>query len=105
MLVESGNYNYIWIDVGNVYPNPWRLMEVCDRVFMPEPLDYIGRRKVSQMENYLMASGRGELLSRFTKVYVPYDDKISGYDISCEMLLRPEWGAYINKLMGGVNSG
>lgn len=105
MLVESDNYDHIWIDVGNVYGNPWRLMEICDRVFMPEPLDYIGRRKVSQMENYLAASGRGELLSRFTKVYTPYDEKISGYDISCEMLLRPEWGAYVNKLIGGVNNG
>lgn len=105
LLVESERYDYIWIDVGNVYGNPWRLMEVCDRVFLTEPLDYIDRRKVTQMENYLMASGRGELLSRFNKIAIPFEESVSGYDISCETLLKPERGALITELIGGMDNG
>ena len=99
LLVESNRYEYIWIDVGNVYANPWRLMEVCDEIIAPTPLDYIGRRKVSQMENYLVASGRAELMSRFKKVELSYNEAFAGFDINCEMLLRQEWGQEIKEIL------
>lgn len=102
LLVDKEIYNYIWIDVGNVYGNPWRLMEVCDRVYLPNPLDYIGRRKVSQMENYLVASGRGELISRFIKVDIPFNEAIAGYDITPEILLASDFGEIVNRLLREV---
>lgn len=99
LLVECERYDYIWIDVGNTYGNPWRLMEVSDAVYIPGPLDNIDRRKVSQMENYLVSSGRGELLSRFNKVDIHFNEDMAGYDISGEVLLNSWWGSRINEII------
>ena len=101
LIIESNRYEYIWIDVGNVYANPWKLMEVCDEIIVPNPLDYVGRRKVSQMENYLVASGRAELLSKFRKVELSYNETFAGYDINCEMLLRQNYGQEIKEILRG----
>lgn len=99
MIIDSGIYRYIWIDVGCVYNRPWRLMEISDRVFMPNPLDYVGVNKVAEMENYLMVSGREELLSKIEKVDVSYDESVAGYDITVELLQKRFMTELVRKLL------
>lgn len=88
MIINSGIYRYIWIDVGCVYNSPWRLMEISDRVIMPKAFDYMGMNKIAEMENYLIVSGREELLAKIEKTDVEYDESVAGYDISIELLQK-----------------
>lgn len=88
MIINSGVYKYIWIDVGCVYNSPWRLMEISDRVIMPKAIDYMGANKISEMENYLMVSGREELLNKIEKIDVVYDETVAGYEITIDLLRK-----------------
>ena len=88
MIINSGIYRYIWIDVGCVYNSPWRLMEISDRIIMPNAIDYMSSNKISEMENYLMVSGREELLAKIEKIDVDYDESVAGYDITIELLKK-----------------
>lgn len=88
MIINAGIYKYIWIDVGCVYNRPWRLMEISDRVIMPKAIDYMGVNKIAEMENYLMVSGREELLAKIEKTDVEYDENAAGYDITIELLQK-----------------
>lgn len=99
LIAESGVYNCIWIDIGAVYSRPWRLMEISDRILMPAAQDYMGQQKVTEMENYLIASGRTELLGRMEKISIPYIEEIWNREISFEYLNQPENGRFINKIL------
>ncbi len=105
LIVESGVYDFIWIDIGTVYSRPWRLMEICDRIFMPLPQDYVGLQKVREMENYLAVSGRSELLSRIEKLSIPFDEQCLNKEISLEYLNRPQNGVLAERIMEGKACG
>lgn len=98
-IAESGLYESIWIDVGNSCSMPWGILENSDRILIPKPLDFVGRKKVAQFENYLVASGRTELISKVEKIDIPYDEKIVGYGIDPEWILEPRKAAFFNSLL------
>lgn len=50
MLSEKGNYKYIVADVGCVFNKPWKLLENSDVILVPEPLDYMGGRKLADLK-------------------------------------------------------
>lgn len=99
VLAESGLYQSIWIDVGNSCSMPWGVMENADRIMIPNPLDFVGRKKLAQFENYLVASGRTELISKIEKVDIPYDNKVVGYGIDPEWILEPGKSAFYKSLL------
>ena len=84
MLAEKGGYLYIVADVGCVFNRPWKLLEVSDRIIMPEPLDYMGIRKVSQFEKYLMMSGRSGIENKICNIKLPYIEEAAGYEIGLD---------------------
>ncbi len=84
MLVEKGGYRYIVADVGCVFNRPWKLFEISDRVIMPEPLDYMGKRKTLQLEQYLVMSGRKGIEEKICKIRLPYIESAAGYEISLD---------------------
>lgn len=98
-IAESGLYESIWIDVGNSCSMPWGILENSDRILIPKPLDFVGRKKVAQFENYLVASGRTELISKVEKIDIPYDEKIVGYGIDPEWILESRKAAFFNSLL------
>ncbi|MCM1307070.1 MAG: hypothetical protein NC223_00560 [Butyrivibrio sp.] len=84
LLAERGDYARIIADVGCVFNKPWRLLEASERIIMPAPLDYMGRKKASEFENYLLLSGRSEVERNIFKIDVPYDEALAGYEITAE---------------------
>lgn len=89
LLAKHGNYANIVIDVGCIFNRPWKLLEVSDKVIMPEPLDYMGRRKAAEFNNYLMLSGRSDIAGNIFKIDVPYDETLAGYEITAASVQNP----------------
>lgn len=104
-IAESGLYQSIWIDVGNSCSMPWGVMENADRILIPKPLDFVGRKKLAQFENYLVASGRTELISKAEKVDIPYDDKVVGYGIDPEWILASGKATFFKSLLEDSSNG
>lgn len=99
IIANSGLYQSIWIDVGNSCSMPWGVMENADRIIIPKPLDFVGRKKLNQFENYLVASGRTELISKVEKVDMPYDETVAGYGINPEWILDSKRATFFNGLL------
>lgn len=83
-LAEHGDYAYIVADAGCVFNRPQKLLEVSGKIIIPEPLDHMGRKKVSEFENYLLLSGRNEIEQNIFKIKVSYDEALAGYEITAE---------------------
>lgn len=84
LLAENGDYSRIIADVGCVFNRPWGLLEASEKVIMPTPLDYMGRKKAAEFENYLLLSGRNEVERNIFRIDVPYDELLAGYEITAE---------------------
>lgn len=104
MLSEKGNYKYIVADVGCVFNKPWKLLENSDVILVPEPLDYMGGRKLADFEKYLMMSGRNGVADRLVKVKMPYIDSIAGYEISMENASIDEIQKTIGRCLDGQSA-
>ena len=105
LIIEAGIYDFIWIDIGTVYSRPWRMMEICDRIFLPNAQDYVGLQKVREMENYLVASGRSELLSRIEKLSIQFDEECWNKEISLEYINNSKNRVIADKILEGENCG
>ncbi len=90
MLAEHGDYAYIVADVGCVFNKPWQLLEAGERVVMPQPLDYMGRRKTAEFESYLLLGGHSGLEEKLFKTEVAYDELLAGYEITAESVQSAE---------------
>lgn len=99
MLLKGGNYRYIIIDVGTVFNRPWKLLEISDRIIMPEPFDYAGRSKVMEFEKYLEMSGRSEIKNNISKITIPYNDAFAGYEISLNLISDIEWRSIAGRVL------
>lgn len=99
MIIDSGIYRYIWIDAGCAYKNIWKLLEISDRVLMPEPLDILSQKKVTEMENYLASSGRNELLGKIEKVSISYDESAAGNEITFDHLRKNEMKRMVKQIL------
>lgn len=84
MLADKGSYQYIITDVGCVFNRPWKLFEISERIVVPEPLDYMGKRKAAQFERYLIMSGRKGIEDKIYSIRFPYNESAAGYEISLE---------------------
>ncbi|MGN0373871.1 MAG: hypothetical protein ACI4EN_00095 [Butyrivibrio sp.] len=101
LIAEGEIYDYIWIDTGNVYSSPWILMDICDRVIMPVPLDYMGHKKIMELENYLIMSGREELKDKIEKISIPYEERMAGYEITFDRINQSQMIRITDKILEG----
>lgn len=101
LLAVKGNYRYIVTDLGCVFNRPWKLLECSDMILVPEPLDYMGSRKLADFEKYLLMSGRSGVADRLVKMKIPYIDSIAGYEISIENASRDEIQQAVGRCLNG----
>lgn len=87
LLAEHGDYSFVIADVGCIFNKPWELLEASEKIIMPTPLDYMGRKKAAEFENYLMLSGQSEVGRNIFRIDVPYDEALAGYEITAETVL------------------
>lgn len=73
-------------------------------ILVPEPLDYMGGRKLADFEKYLMMSGRNGVADRLVKIKMPYIDSIAGYEISMENASIDEIQKTIGRCLDGQSA-
>ena len=90
MVGRQGAYSYIIADAGCVFNRPWELLEASAKIIMPQPLDYMGKRKEEDFEKYMHMSGRSKIVNGTVKAEVPYNQSIAGYEIQPSHFTGPE---------------
>ncbi len=85
-LSESDRYTDIIVDCGDIISRPWKLMDLAHTVIIPEPLDYMGKRKVEQFEKFMIKSNRKRIMEKIKKINMKYEPDIAGYEINFRYL-------------------
>lgn len=88
-LISNEEYETIIIDIGNVVHESWKLMDLCQIVYMPAVKDLIGKRKEKRFREYMQLQGREDLLKKLQTVDVPYDSEL----VEMEDVNKIQWGA------------
>lgn len=84
-LKERGGYEYIIIDAGDCFSNPWKLFEFSSEIIVTIPPDITGRQKIHNFFEYLEKSDKSYVLSKIQKVEIPYYDNLQMDEIT------PDW--------------
>lgn len=102
-ISETGVYKKIVIDLSSMVEDIFEILEVCNVSYMPVHDDWISLMKISAYEEYLLKSGREELLNKTIKVNIPdiYTEKCE--ENYLEQQLWGELGDNVRKMIQGSN--
>lgn len=100
-ISETGVYNTIVVDLSSMVEDVFEILEICNISYMPVHDDWISHMKISAYEEYLLKSGREELLNKTIKVNIPdiYTEKCE--ENYLEQQLWGELGDYIREMIKG----
>lgn len=99
-LENNGGYEAIVLDLGNAVHEAWKLLSLCDKVYMPKVTDVMGRKKEERFLEYMHQIGREKLLQKIERVDVPYDEELK----QMEDISKLQWskiGEYTRGLIYG----
>lgn len=88
-IADTGRFEVIVLDAANAAREPWNLLEICTRVFMPVREDYISVQKIKDFDECMSALGREKICRIIEKVLLPRD---SNAGLSKDFLDTVEYG-------------
>lgn len=100
-VASAGKYKTIILDIGCLIKYPIKLLERCNTIYIPEPYDCMGKRKVQDFDGYIRASGREGLLNNIIRIPVVYDKAYEGKEISLAGLKQGSMGMLAGRLANG----
>lgn len=98
---REGIYEMIVVDLGQFGKMAVHVLEVCDGIYMPIKQDWFSLAKVEEFEEYVKASGHGQLLEKTQKLKLPYHSSFAGRKNYLDQLLWGELGDYVRQLLKG----
>ncbi len=98
-IVSYSNYESIIIDIGNAFPDPFRLIQWCGTVFLPVLEDPVSVCKLNQFEHFLTDPAYNGIGEKITKVNVPLLSCAHSSDNYVEKLLWSETGEYVREIL------
>lgn len=88
-IASEGTYDKIILDMGSVIKDVFRMMDICNKIYMPIDDDLISLMKVAAFEEYVLKSDKGDILNRITKIKIPQGDTVLDDE---EYYERQVWG-------------
>ena len=101
MVGKEGAYDRIIIDAGCLINRPWQLLDASEKIIMPKPLDYMGKKKEKEFENYLQMSGRSGIMGAISKAEIPYEESMAGYEILSSSLENRKIREFAGRFIDG----
>ena len=98
ILLESGNYERIILDMGSRSEEMFCVLRACDHIYVPVLDDLFSRAKVSQFMKNLEVSGEREILQRMVRLHLPaWQEETMAADFP-RQLLRGKYTRYVQQL-------
>lgn len=98
-IVDYSAYETVILDMGDGVSELYRLLEQCNRVYMPVRTDPMSQAKISQFESQLKAWKCIQVLEKIQKIKLPYHRTIhkgAGY---LDDLVWSELGDFVRELI------
>ena len=100
-IMDTGMYENIVIDIGNVVEDITSLIEFCDKIYVPMENSYMYKMKVGEFEEFLLRSEASELIDKIEQVTPPIDLVDIEDDNFLERQLWSNLGDYSRQVVGG----
>lgn len=98
-LCKYSSYEVIILDFGDGVQDLLRILDECDRIYMPVRRDILSEAKVQQFENHLRTWEYVKLLERIKKLHLPYHNTNAGGKAYFQGLVWSELGDYVRQLL------
>lgn len=76
-IASMGEYEEIVLDIGNVVHESWKMISICNKVYMPLSRDEVGKNKENRFMDYMKQLGKYEILGKIVTVEIPYDSELA----------------------------
>lgn len=99
LLRQESPYEVVVLDIGDGISDVYGVLELCDRVFVPEKMDVVSQAKIGQFVSLLEICTGQEFASSVTRLKLPY---FSLTDTKTQYLKQLQWsefGDYVKKLI------
>lgn len=98
-IALSGAYERIVLDLSNMVQDVFQILEICSSIYMPINDDRISLKKVAAYEEYLLKSGKEELMNRMIKVKIPKTEGEKWDENYMERQIWGDLGDFVRKLL------
>ena len=102
-IVLHSSYEVLVLDAGNGIDEVFQLLDLCRRIYMPVRNDRMSLCKIAQYENLVRALDYPQLLTRTTKMKLPFHSDGGGGGSYVEQLVWSELGDYVKELVRKEN--
>ena len=94
-----GGYERVILDIGEGGDSPLELLDVCEKIYMPELDDPISAEKIDSFEKYMDKSGNQQLLEKIIKIQLP-QIRLEAETAGIESLLWSPMEAFVREMTG-----
>lgn len=98
-IAGSGMYEAIVLDLSNMVKDIYEVLEFCDIVYMPIRDDRMSMFKISEFEEFVLKTGREDLLNKIVKVKPPITGDNQWEEDYFEKQVWGSLGDFIRKLI------
>lgn len=95
----QSSYEIVILDLGDGVNELFRILERCNRIYMPVRKDRISQGKIQQFENLLRLWDQVPVLEKIRKVQLPYHGMLGDGTNYVEQLMWSELGDYVRELL------
>lgn len=99
-VVERGGYNSVVLDIGNAVRQSWKLLSLCNIIYVPKAEEDSGNNKIIRFREFIERVGKGDIYGRCRVVKVPYDDELKTGNI-LDKLQISSINEYVGRLLDG----
>jgi hypothetical protein len=94
-------YEILVLDLGDGVAELFRILDRCDRIYMPVREDAMSQAKISQFENLIRLWDAIPVLERIQKIKPPFYRNFASGDAYAEQLVWSQLGDYVRGLLAG----
>lgn len=98
-IADYSTYEVVILDLGDGVSDLYRLLEQCDRIYMPMRSDPVSQAKISQFENLLRLWDRVPVLEKIQKIKVPFHRTMHKGPGYFDDLVWSELGDFVRELL------
>lgn len=99
ILRQESPYEVIVLDIGDGVSDVYEVLELCDRIFVPEKSDVVSQAKLGQFETLLETCTGKDVVSKVVRLKLPYFAVTDTKTQYIKQLQWSEFGDYVKKLI------
>lgn len=100
-LELHSSYEVIILDIGDGVEDIYRMLERCNRIYMPVLSDSVSQSKIQQFEHLLRLWDAVPVLERLQKIKPPFHGCLGNGTQYAEQLVWSQLGDYVRQLLRG----